>query len=866
MNRNHIRKTDAKIFLKFLLLPLSLLFIFTLPIALVIAAQAITVSDVGTNQTKPASRVVGPGFANQSVDAFSLKTDADIDTVTAISIDASGSTNTADISSVKIYQDTGSISGYYDTLDTLVGQGSFSGTTAIIAVSIPVTTTETSYIITYDTSLTAGNGDILVGKVGSLTSVTNQVTNNDTADATLTVDSAPPATVADFNATDGDNAQSVLSWTNPTDTALAEVTVLRKTDSYPANHTDGTVVYDNTAPESGASISTTDTALSNGTTYYYAVFTKDAYGNWNDMVDPPPAPQNADTAQPLEQQIQFSNCIPLGGTVAYQGQTNKVMMRFTVRASSGSSTWDSFTLDEYGSGLAFNNIQSVKLYRDNGDGNFDPRTDIRITLDLPATFGPSSDSSTFIITGGETITTTPTDYFIAYDIKDSAMVGATVGAMLTAANSPIPVTGIDSTFISNTPVISGDIVNVVPTDYAPRYATAGQTDVCMLGVALATNYGTAQVAGIRVLGYGTEAAGDFVTKVYLYKDDGNGSFNKASDQLLASGTFASDNTVDLTFSQQVVDTKALKYFIVYDLSPTAPNNPTVGAELTDASFISVAPPDTVNLNGPIQSGLIQIPPSVMVSAQPVSRGSVTVGQNYVVMQSLNIKTDLGVANWTGFRLEDYGSGSAPANVSSIYLAKETNGKSGYQGSNTPVGPADTIITLSQQNYSANPQLFMLASPETIASSGSTYYIIYSISDTATVGSTVGTRIADESAILVESPAKVKPFSALQSNLLSIVQNVHEFSGSTNLCGTCHFVHLAPDFSSETTIPANSQYSTNVILNKAYLDNPDVVNNYSHDTYNLLCEACHDGTGASTNIKADYDSDSPYAGHQTSSEG
>ncbi len=85
----------------------------------------------------------------------------------------------------------------------------------------------------------------------------------------------PPALVTNFTASDGADAQSVLAWTNPADSDLAQVVVLRKTGSYPTSHTDGTNVYDNASPTPGAPVSTTNTGLTNSTTYYYAVFSSD---------------------------------------------------------------------------------------------------------------------------------------------------------------------------------------------------------------------------------------------------------------------------------------------------------------------------------------------------------------------------------------------------------------------------------------------------------------------------------------------------------------------------------------------------------------------------------------------------------------
>ena len=96
----------------------------------------------------------------------------------------------------------------------------------------------------------------------------------------------PPARVTDFDASDNQLGQVTLSWTNPGDSDLAEVRVLRKSGSYPTAHDDGSAitVHQDLAPTSGGSENTVDSPINEGTVYYYAVFGKDTSDNWNDTV------------------------------------------------------------------------------------------------------------------------------------------------------------------------------------------------------------------------------------------------------------------------------------------------------------------------------------------------------------------------------------------------------------------------------------------------------------------------------------------------------------------------------------------------------------------------------------------------------
>lgn len=269
---------------------------------------------------------------------------------------------------------------------------------------------------------------------------------------------------------------------------------------------------------------------------------------------------------------------------------------------------------------------------------------------------------------------------------------------------------------------------------------------------------------------------------------------------------------------------------------------------------------------------------LQVSSEPTARGAVTVNssspseQNYVAMQAITMQTNVDSATVTALRISEYGSGTAATNVANVYLYKETNGRGGFQGPESPSVPSDTLIPMYPETFLSGSEeiTFTLSSSEVVTTTPVTYYIVYTVKNTARVGTTVGSRLADESAVAVDPGATVAPFTNLESRLLTIVSSPHEdFSSATNLCQACHSIHLAPDFSNETTLPAGNAVglSTNSILNKAYLENPDAVNNYDHKTYNLLCEACHDGTGASSDIKSVYDNaSSESAGHKTKNAG
>jgi autotransporter-associated beta strand protein len=144
--------------------------------------------------TAPASKFVKALDTNKAVSAFTLATSASTDTVTGLVVTGSG-TGLANVaaSGVKLWRDNGSVPNEWDATDTAVGSGvSFFGSAATFSgLSIPVTTTATQYLITYEIIASPTNAQTMLGAVTGVTA-TNTVTNNDTTDATLTVDSIAP--------------------------------------------------------------------------------------------------------------------------------------------------------------------------------------------------------------------------------------------------------------------------------------------------------------------------------------------------------------------------------------------------------------------------------------------------------------------------------------------------------------------------------------------------------------------------------------------------------------------------------------------------------------------------------------------------
>jgi len=108
--------------------------------------------------------------------------------------------------------------------------------------------------------------------------------DNVVVSADLGACSGVPAPVQFLTAT-STSTQNKLEWVTPASGTCSTVRVVRKTGSYPADSTDGTLVGGSEVACGGLNAygTRTDTGLSNTTTYYYAAFVNNGSGDYSAM-------------------------------------------------------------------------------------------------------------------------------------------------------------------------------------------------------------------------------------------------------------------------------------------------------------------------------------------------------------------------------------------------------------------------------------------------------------------------------------------------------------------------------------------------------------------------------------------------------
>ena len=238
------------------------------------------------NGIDPGNAALAPGGAATMADAFTFVASSGTDSITALTVTLS-SGSSGGLSLVEITNDAGS------TVHGSVANPGSDTPSITLTTPITVTTGSTQYKI----RVTPKSHANMPAPAGSSYSVTAYVSDwtgtgphagSDSAGTTVTIDNLSPGNVTSSSVAAGNN-QNSLSWTNPGDSDLGLVVVLRRAAAavadVPAEGT--TYIVGNTIGSSIVACVVTppaasciDAGLTNDTAYHYKIFTRDANGNY----------------------------------------------------------------------------------------------------------------------------------------------------------------------------------------------------------------------------------------------------------------------------------------------------------------------------------------------------------------------------------------------------------------------------------------------------------------------------------------------------------------------------------------------------------------------------------------------------------
>lgn len=279
--------------------------------------------------------------------------------------------------------------------------------------------------------------------------------------------------------------------------------------------------------------------------------------------------------------------------LAARGQTDIPVDLLAFRTNGGAMTLGTLSVDLQGTGTP-QDVARVSLRRDDGDGAYDPATDVR--LGAPLGF-PGSGPAVFrnlalpVDAAGVSV-------WVLFDLAPGATIGAEVGSRL-ASNASVAVTG-GSVYGGNFPLdsglvrVRGPLFTMTATDLAPAQVPIGRTSVPMLRLELSADAGASSVLGIAVDKRGTSPSDADVSEVRLYRDaDGDRTWS-AADGLLDASLFVAGTAVFAPLNVVVPSATPVDLFILIDVAPGATVGSTLGVELQDETYVAVDADSTVD--------------------------------------------------------------------------------------------------------------------------------------------------------------------------------------------------------------------------------------------------------------------------------
>jgi len=601
--------------------------------------------------------------------------------------------------------------------------------------------------------------------------------------------------------------------------------------------------------------------LNKGTEYSFGVRAEDSA-----------SPANEDTntavltAKPGESPTQITvTPEDVAPSYAEQGQKNVPMVRFTLKSNIGTAVLSAVKV-ELGGSVTPADISKVSVYQ-SADTVFNPLTDLKIGQGSFDLYGQA-----LMHISDQNITPTVKNYyFITYDFANDANIKASASAKLGIVGSSYFITSTAKAvkdtnlpFTTKEVKLKPNLVTANLTATAPLHILQGG-QAPFIRFTLTTAYGSAVFSGLTVKRIGSATDAD-VPKVKVYR-----SYNtnwSPTDVLIGEGEFK-DGTATVNFSEvQVVESKVnFNYFVVPSVSPLANSSNEVGLSIENAESWQILAPDQMSsANLPFTSAVPQrssvttsqqqftvqglrtplkgssdvfftitdiqeAPDTVQVRAYneaptSISRPPLT---RLAPMLQLQMFTETKDATWTAIKVNKIGT-AATSTISNVFIYQSTD-TAFDETVDTTIGSTSNLDT----TISLTPVQQLTGSPTKY------YFLVYEINNTLSPGQTLGAKLTSND-IVVASPDVVAPLSTVSKQMV-ITTDPHGSPGNpgayvnTNYCSACHSTHMA------------SQGRR--ILRKLFTRDSTTVNQNSADVYNALCFSCHDGSGSSKNIKADY---------------
>ncbi|MFC1523023.1 kelch repeat-containing protein, partial [Elusimicrobiota bacterium] len=239
-----------------------------------------------------------------------------------------------------------------------------------------------------------------------------------------------------------------------------------------------------------------------------------------------------------------------------------------------------------------------------------------------------------------------------------------------------------------------------------------------------------------------------ITRVYIYKDDGNGIFDADDDSGSGDGVFSGNiSTITLTQNMTLL-TDPVTYFVVIDPAATAVPTRDISLTITDAANFRVTTPFRPTGNLPYssqdvtvkdaQSSVTIIPESVW-PPQSVSQGAT----NYP-MAKLVVDVDNGTAELSEIVLELAGTDAATSDIGAVKIYRSFNNATFEPDIDTLLGAGETSFVAGSSTYTITASLSDRTIVDLDGTQDAFLFVVYDIAPPAEAGHYVAIRISSSS--------------------------------------------------------------------------------------------------------------------------
>lgn len=437
------------------------------------------------------------------------------------------------------------------------------------------------------------------------------------------------------------------------------------------------------------------------------------------------------------------------------GANNLAVLKLLAQTNTGTSELSSMVVYLKGT-LASNQITALKVYRDaNANGTFESTLDTPITSGSDVFVAGVSTVNFVASQADRTINTTQAQLFLAVNIAPAATPGANFYIQISTPSEVRLANAGDVVIFSTQPMTStpaavqvSNTLGVTLQSLTPAGMTQGQS-YAVMRASVAVDSGIAEVFRMKVNRTGVSVDGDVsAVKIYFDQIQDGGPWNPAVDTLLGSGSFASGvATIDITTTTITAGTTAA-LFIVYDINSIATAGDTLGAGMTNNTYVSVVSGFTSiagNFPFSTSTGAVQNTINEMtLSYLDMTSGGLVQGTTNAALLRLTTRALPNPVTWSALRIQRLGAG-ADSDVTAVKIFRDSNANDTFQFGTDP------LVSFGNDVFTAGVSNVAFSSPQTIGSSTQTYFIAVDLANNAAPGNGIGLRVGSTTSFTLNSP-------------------------------------------------------------------------------------------------------------------